>query len=427
MTDAIDENGASRSSAQADRIWRAATAVPVLTVFLLIVLDLVLRQGNFIDAMGFHTVDVWGLPARLELCKKTAPDVALVGSSLLLVLNQDEQGRHFYSGVYPPHFQELLSRSTRQPVTCINLCTGLQMPSETYLIAEAVMGQSNHPPVMILGIALRDFIHDQYALEWSCDSFASIAPYVPLSLNVLSQMSSATAVRELVLCHIWYLYRDRIDFKSVLSAWTKNFLELLPLDMPYPRLGFDHTWRPQRRGFLHETWVPRQQEKFTEEIYRTRPQFLKRFFRNMQAGIYRQGSESTMRLQTHYLEALIRTCQERDVQLVVVNMPLSPEFQRLVPPGLYDTFGRFLRYFASFPNVAVIDFYNQPEFGDDAFKDGVHLNYGGARRFAEKLAQKLAAEYPAVVQAVAVHAQARQALAGRDQLEAPYRQPPAAR
>lgn len=401
--------------------------MPVLTVFLLLVLDLVLRQGNFIDAMGFHTVDVWGLPARLELCKKSAPDVVLVGSSLLLVLNQDEQGRHFYSGVYPPHFQRLLRASTQETVTCISLCSGLQMPSETYLIAEAIMREKNHPPVMILGIALRDFIHDQYAQEWSCDSFASIAPYVPLSLNLLSQMSSATAVKELVLCHIWYLYRDRIDFKSVFGALTKNLLELLPLDMPYPRLGFDHTWRPQRRGFLHETWVPRQQEKFTEEIYRTHPQFLKRFFRNMQAGIYRQGSESTMRLQTHYLEALIRICQERDVQLVVVNMPLSPEFQALVPPGLYDTFRRFLRYFASFPNVAVIDFYNQPEFGNDAFKDGVHLNYGGACRFAEKLARTLAAEYPAVLQALAVHAKARQALAGRDQLEAPYRKPPVAR
>lgn len=386
-------------------------------------LDVALRQGNYLDALGFHTIDVWNLPPRVELCKKTSPDAALVGSSLLLVLNQDEEGGHFYSGLYPPYLQSLLRQATGKPVTCINLCTGLQMPSETFLIAEAITNQQNYPPVLIFGIALRDFIHDQFALEWTCESFASVAPYVPLRLDVLSQLTSSTAVGQLVLCHFWYLFRHRTDFQAVLKAFAKDALEFLPLDASFPRLGFDHTWRRQRHGFLPETWVPRQQEKFTEEIHKTHPEFLYRFYQGMQVGIYQQGTEGTMRVQTHYLESLATLCKEKGIQLVLVNMPLSPEFQELVPKGLYDTFRGFLKYFATLTNVVLIDFYREPEFGNDAFKDGVHLNYPGARKLAEKLTRELQTRYPAVLESIAVPAEARQKLPDYAQMEAPYQRP----
>jgi len=399
---------------------RVVTSVPVLTVLFLIILDIALRQGNLLDAMGYATIDRWNLPPRIELCKRTVPDVALTGSSLLLVLNQDEHGGHFYSGINPPYLQVLLRKATGRSITCINLCTGLQMPSETYLIGEAITNQSSYPAVIILGIALRDLIHDQYAWEWSCESFASIAPYVPLRANVLSQLTSAQAVRELVLCHLWYLYRQRTDLQAYLKASAKEMLEYLPLDQSFSRLGFDHTWRRQRYGFLPERWVPRQQEKFTEEIYEKSPQFLKRYYKVMQASIYNQGTEGTMRIETHYLESLALLCQRKNIHLVLVNMPLSPEFQELVPPGLYDTFRDFLKSFASQAHVDLIDFYQEPEFGNDAFKDGVHLNFAGARVLAEKLMSELEKRYPAVLEAMTAHAEARQKLADHEQLEAAY-------
>jgi hypothetical protein len=400
--------------------------VPVLTLIFLIGVDVLLRQGNVVDALGFRSVDLWNLPERLELARKTNPDVALIGSSLLLVLNQDDKGTHFYSGVYPPYLQQELRKTTGQKVTCVNLCSGLQMVSESYLISEALANSKDHPKVIIYGLSLRDFIHDQYAREWTTDSFASIAPYVPINFSVISHISSPHALGELLLDHYWYLYRDRTDFKNLFSGLTKDLLENLGLDEPFFRLGrFDHQWRAQKDGFLVENWVARKQEKFTEEVFRTRPLFLKRYYMAFQSQIYKQGKLETMEIQTGYLRHLINLCKEKNIKLVLVNMPLSPEIQPLVPEGLYEDFTHFITGLSRESNVAMLDLYGKEKYGVDSFKDGVHLNYPGARQLADELVAELKSNYPDVLAAMTEHAQARAKYPNlAHEGEAPYQESP---
>lgn len=396
-------------------------SVPALTVIMLVVIELLLRLGNPADAMGFHSVDVWNLPPRIELCRQAQPDLALIGSSLLLVLNQDKRGTHFYSGVYPPYLQSLLRKATGETVTCINMCSGLQMVSEAYFITRAITDQRDYPPVIVYGISLRDFVHDQFALEWRCDSFASVAPFVPVSSDVIGIMTGDLARKEFILDHFWYLYRDRADFRTIFLGITKDFLEVLPLDQPFYRLGQDHAWRPQITGFLWETWVPRHQEKFTEAIFRTHPEFLKRFYTKMQEGIYMQGSQTTRAVQARYLEGLAALCRAKQVRLVIVNMPLGPESTKLVPPGLNNAFRDYLRGLSQQYGIAFLDLFEDPEFGSDSFKDTVHLNYHGAVKLAERLTSELKTKYPDVLSTIASHAESRALKPGsRLQREEPF-------
>lgn len=382
--------------------WKTAvsllTSVPAFTLLFLLLIDAWLRQGNPADAWGYRSVDEWNLPSRIELTLKEHPDVALIGSSLLLVLNQDEHGKKFYSGSVPILLQNELRKKLGKPVNCVNLCTGLQVVSEAYLITEAITQQPRYPKVLIFGVALRDFIHDQYAAEWRCDSFNSVAPYVPMTFDVMRNISNRTALQELILNHFWYLYRNRTDFGNVLAANTKDLLEHLPLDKSFARLGADHLYHYQRRGFLFERWVPRQQEAFTEGVYKSHPEFLKQYFGMMQAGIYMGGNERTMAIQTHYLERLIALCKQKGITLVLVDMPLSPEMAALVPPDLYDAFRKFLGGISHDRGVALIDFFDDPAFDSPDFKDGVHLNYEGAQKLSTMLVTSLQNRYPAIVQ-----------------------------
>src|SRR5947207_2335027 len=132
------------------------TSVPVITLLLLIGVDILLRQGNWLDSMGFRTVDVWNLPPRLQATRAKTPDAIVIGSSLLLVLNQDEHGHHLYSGDYPEYFQSLLRKSTGKKVDVMNLCSGLQMVSESYLVSQAAT-DGGDVPVIFYGVSLRDF------------------------------------------------------------------------------------------------------------------------------------------------------------------------------------------------------------------------------------------------------------------------------
>ncbi len=384
-----------------------ATSVPVLTLLMLIAVDLLLRLGNPADALGYSSVDQWNLPPRIEACRRASPDVALLGSSLLLCLNQDQNGANFYNGLVPSYLQKHLRATTGQGVTCVNLCSGLQMISEGYLIATAATGGRDYPRVIVYGTALRDFIHDLFAREWSCESFASIAPYVPIKWDVLRVLSGYEARRELILCHFWYLYRDRTDFKNVLSAAAKNMLENLPLDQPFFRLGADHLWRSQRHGYLSEEWVPRKQEKFAEQVKRAHPEFLREYYFGMQELIYRQGSEATRALEARYMEALAALCREKGIKLVIVNMPLGPEIMTLVPPGLNDAYRGYLQALSRQYGVVLLDFYGDPEFTAGSFKDGLHLDYGGSVRLADRMIDALKTEHPEVLQAMAAHAARR--------------------
>jgi len=403
--------------------WRILTSVPLMTFALLIAIDVTLRFCNPVDALGFNSVDLWNLPSRIKLCNRTDPDAALLGSSLLMVMGQGEKGKHYTSGNFPPYLQECLSKATAKNITCVNLCSGLQMPAEGYLIAQAIAAQPDCPGVMISGLALRDFIDGDFIREWTLTSFQSVAPFVPINRDVirllgndteeatakddLLQQLSAPAVRELIVCHYWFLYRDRTGFKAMLSAFAKDGLEFLPLDQSFIRLGPDHMFHPQPFGYLWETWVPRKVEKFTEAMYQTHPDRVLRFEFARQAYIYSHGSEETRTVQLRYMDGLVAMCKAKGIKLVVVNMPLGPQVSALVPTGLNDAYRGYMRAVAEESNIAYLDLFQDPEFTEDAFKDGVHLNFKGCRLLADRLTADLKEKHPDVLEALAKHAAAR--------------------
>src|SRR5439155_24918007 len=124
-------------------------SVPMLTLGILIIAEVLLRQGNWLDSMGIRTVDMWNLTPRIKAVQRKSPDGIIIGSSLLLVLNQDERGRHLYSGDRPPEYlQSLMRTDTGQPVELANLCSGLQMVSESYFVTEAATAGNADPPVV---------------------------------------------------------------------------------------------------------------------------------------------------------------------------------------------------------------------------------------------------------------------------------------
>ena len=424
----MSKEGNEQSDAVPERarasVWRILTCVPVLTLVLLVSIDALLRLCNPVDALGFNSVDLWHLPTRINLCRRTDPDAALLGSSLLMVLGQGEKGKHYTSGNFPPYLQDCLSKATGQNTTCVNLCSGLQMPAEGYMIAESIADQPAHPSVIICGLALRDFIDGDFTREWTLTSFQSVAPFVPINREVLSLMGNDNeaaersndffremnnpAVQELIVCHYWFLYRDRTGLKSVLSAFAKDWLEYLPLDQSFVRLGPDHQFRPQRFGYLWETWVPRRAEKFTEAIYQTHPEDVYRFEFARQASIYARGSEMTRTVQIRYMDGLIALCRARGIKLIIINMPLGPAVSAIVPAGLNGAYREYMRAVAEQYGLVYLDLFADPDFKADAFKDGVHLNFKGCHLLVDRLVSNLKDKHPDVLAALCRHAASRQ-------------------
>ncbi len=376
------------------KAFRAFTSVPVLTLLVLLGCELWLRQGNPMDAIGIRNVDSWDIVSRINVSRKVCPQVALIGSSLMLVLNQDEHGSHFYTGYDPSYLGALFNRVTGKEIRCVNLSTGLQMVSEAYMVTEAACNNDCYPKVIIYGVSMRDFIQDALAAEWHTDSFNSVAPLAPISAreNVFSKQGAD----EFLASHFFYIYRNRTDFKNFFSVLAKNFIETLPVDFYFPRLGPDHKWHQLKEGFLFEQWIPRKQEKFAEQMYQAHPEVLRDYYKTFQIMIYRNQYKQAPEVSNHYLAKLVQLCRRKGIVLVLVNMPLSPDTSKVVPAAQMDGFRQFLHASEKAGNFYLIDLWGDAAFKDSDYKDGVHLNFSGAKKLADKIVGQLQERYPAV-------------------------------
>jgi len=386
---------------------RLLTSVPVLMLLILLTLEIWLRQGhNHVDALNIRSADLWGCVDRLALVKKVRPQAVLIGSSLIMSLDQTEEGKNYLTGYDPVYLRSLLDKATGKKISCITLASGAQMVSESYFLAQAASATSHPPGVIIYGAALRDFVQDQLAGEWKTDTFNSVAPYVPLT--AVPDIYSEGGLIRFFGSHFCYLYRDRDDFKNLFAFWAKEALEHLPLDQPFMRLDADCYWKPIKSGYLMEEWVARRQETVLENLRIKNPARLRDYFKRFQSMFYRLQNKETSELSDHYFKALQRLCKRKNIMLVVVNMPLSPDTATIVPPVPMQIFRDYLKAGGDNGGYYFIDLWADPRLSDADYKDGVHFKMSGLTKFTEIFVQLLQKRYPAVLKRMADQSAAEQ-------------------
>ena len=401
-----DDSGKEKSKSRLYGAYRLATCVPVLVLVILLLLDIWLRQGsNPVSAMNVRTVDDRDAAPRLQMSRRVLPQAVLIGSSLVLALNQDKNGNHYLWGYDPTYLRGLLDSATGQKITCLNLATDGQMASEAYFMAEAICNELDYPGVIIYGVTLRDFTDAALAQEWRTESFSSIAPFAPIS--AVRNMYSEPGLQQFVLCHYFYLYRNRTDFKNLFSALSKDFLECLPLDHSFVRLGSDCYWRPAKEGCLIERWTPSRQGALIEKLRAEYPGRLKDYFKSIQTTVYGSAQKETADLSHHYLKCLQQLCRRKNISLVLVNMPLSPDTARVVPAKPMQEFRDFLHQGETSGDFALIDLWADSHFTDGDYNDGVHLNLGGSTKFCDLVVQQLQEKFSSVLDKMASQARER--------------------
>jgi hypothetical protein len=94
----------------------------------------------------------------------------------------------------------------------------------------------------------------------------------------------------------------------------------------------------------------------------------------------------TYRTQMFFLNKIAEFCRKERIELVVVNMPITPDNLRLLKPGGYRGYLQGLREFAIFNKLSgVYDLNNFAKYSHKDFHDTVHLNAFGGRKFFDDL------------------------------------------
>lgn len=81
--------------------------------------------------------------------------------------------------------------------------------------------------------------------------------------------------------------------------------------------------------------------------------------------------------QLYYLYRISELCNKNDVELYLLNTPISRQYFEAIPRGYIDNY----RYIASTVDATLLDFHDFP-LPDSCYGDADHLNYYGATEFS---------------------------------------------
>jgi lysophospholipase L1-like esterase len=105
---------------------------------------------------------------------------------------------------------------------------------------------------------------------------------------------------------------------------------------------------------------------------------------------YRKFNAVQYSTQQRFLQDLLTTCHDRQIQVLLVNMPLTEDNRKLMPQGLYKSYLDNLQTVAANNAVPLLDL-SKEQFPDQCYYDTVHLNEAGAKLFQAQLQKVLKA------------------------------------
>lgn len=283
------------------------------------------------------------------------------------------------------------SKPVASSVRSYCLAMGGQMASDALLVAKEVLPASSETTAgtsIIYGIAPRDFQDNLFPRIDASPIFrifahASDLPQLFESEPAMTAVDRTSAIGE----RISSLYRYRTDWQNLFAIRAKRTLEkCLPFvvfDKYYDTLAL----KPQKKGLLpgeaigtplvvpnsavdHADW------QSTAEEYRRR---------------YNPVKVARAEAQFNYFEKLLHLCQERKVNLMVVNMPLSQDNIKALPKGFYKQYLSRADQLCAQYGVEFVDLNQGSWTSNSNYVDSVHLKPENSKAFMQKLAQLTAA------------------------------------
>lgn len=271
------------------------------------------------------------------------------------------------------------------------LAMGGQMASDAFLVAKEVLPAGSEATAgtsIVYGIAPRDFQDNLFPRIDASPIFRIFASAADLP-QLFHSEPTMTSVDRTSACgeRLSSLYRYRTDWQNLFAIRAKRAIEkCLPFvvfDKYYDTLAL----KPQKKGLLpgeaigtpmvvpncavdHADW------QTTEEEYKRR---------------YTPVQISRAEAQFDYFEKLLRLCQERKVNLMVVNMPLSQNNMKALPESFYKQYLSHAEQLCNQYGVEFVDL-NQGQWTNNTnFVDSVHLKPENSTTFMQQLAKLTAA------------------------------------
>lgn len=319
----------------------------------------------------------------------TSNNVVLLGSSLMVAaiaqcdatVKEKRLDLSTYRGAY--YLDQQLKKKLGGRYSTINLSAPGQMPSDAYLTIKAALDYGSKPQLVIYGVAPRDFLDGTLVSPSDTEAFKYLSRSVDLQGADLDFFRSPVGKLDWILQRTVGLYRCALDCRILLEkAISAAVLPVVAQEANAASYTLRQDLAQQGTALNIEPGA------MMAEVSRPGqgPQ-------NVQQDIvmyqqrYGNADPLSYKTQFRFLKRVAYLCYARQIPLVLVNMPVTILNKRLIKPGLYDRYTSDLATFARENGAQFIDMGSADNFADADFRDTVHLNGFGGKKFVDGLVQ----------------------------------------
>lgn len=321
-----------------------------------------------------------------------SPDVLVLGSSLPMAairycdnqwMRQTEADndalKHHLStfqaycrGVY---LEKRLSELTNHKVSVFNFTSAACMPSDASLIFSKVLELRKKPKLMVIGFGPRDFMDNLVPEIGRTPAFNALADWPSLSGNLPNSFSTDT-IRELMLESSSNCYRRRADWSLYFSELTKDLIR--------PTIAANAKAETKTSGGIPVAVVKDANEHICPTKARYEAWHIEDYKRRYNPPNHLRYEQELERL-GHLLEA----ARQKDIAVVVVNMPITDTNRELIPKALFKRYQSDLAFYAEKYGATYVDLSNNDIFVAEDFLDTVHVNPVGGKKVLDELVLEL--------------------------------------
>ncbi len=337
---------------------------------------------------------------REYVSQTQSPDVVLAGSSLIMIpitlieadhTNQQiDSVRHYRSTYMEDGLKSACNAPVHKKITVFNFSLPGAMVSDQYMLVSSLFKDKQKPKLLVLGMTLRDFIDSGVECAASTPTYQYFKHYVDKK-----QYQSDLSKLALQTGNVW----------NGLMEKTQDFLDR-NVYLSGKRLAAQYLnnqfWQ-EKIGSLTGG-----QEKLDDKMVNAPPskdvmdslfgdavepgQFL---FTPMATAPYQDNTREYKRrfkdfdpaklaCQKEFLQKLLTYCKSNDIEVMLVNMPLTPQNMALMPKGAYQNYLTSVSSLAQSSRCKFLDL-NAGSFGIENFKDTAHMNSAGGKKLVDSI------------------------------------------
>ncbi len=316
-------------------------------------------------------------------------NVALLGSSLMVSAVSGSDARFLKRplDLTTYHKSALLDKELEKrfggTFSTFNLSAPGQMPSDAYLSLRAMVNTAHRPDVVIYGLAPRDFIDSSMSSPTDTEPFRFLKRLSHIDDVAPGLFRSPLGKLDWLMQKSTYFYEHSLDVQLLC---TETIEKLMNTVFP-PGKGTYNYWQrvnllpTYKYGEIHPLAVIAQPQDPAKSEYKDNTkEYLDR---------YKNPDPHNYQVQLYFLRKLAMFCKKERIELVLVNMPITPENINILKPWIYLSYIAALRDFSNSYDVPAFEMNDFSIYKREDYHDSVHLNASGGTKFLEHVARTL--------------------------------------